>query len=150
MAAAVTKFVASRNGAAAFALLATVSCTSIAVDARTLEGALWHVTAINGQTTPRSSRFQVEFGRGTLTAAMGCNTLSGNYTVAGGMVRPGPGPVRATEMACESDPPTTVSLMTFERWGFAILGQPMRIGWSADNRLTLTNAAGSIALLRGN
>lgn len=138
-----------RNGAAAFALFSAVACTSIAVDARTFVNTRWHVTAINGHPTPRSSRFQVEFGRGTLTAAMGCNTLGGNYTVVGNTIRPGPGPIRATEMACESDPPTAVSLMTFERWGFAVLGQPMRIDWGSGNQLTLTNAAGSIALLRG-
>ncbi len=138
-----------RNGAAACALIFAVSCTSIAVDARTFEGTRWHVTAINGQPTPRSSRFQVEFGRGTLTAAMGCNTLSGGYAVIGDTVRPGPGPSRATEMACESDPPTIVPLMTFERWGFAILGQPMRMSWISGDRLTLANAAGSISLLRG-
>jgi hypothetical protein len=37
---------------------------------------------------------------------------------------------------------------TFERQGSAVLTAPMRIAWSGETRLTLSNDQGSIALER--
>jgi heat shock protein HslJ len=35
---------------------------------------------------------------------------------------------------------------TFENQGLAVLNQPMRMSWASSRKLTLSNAAGTIAL----
>jgi len=50
--------------------------------------------------------------------------------------------IRSTLMAC-SDPAAS-----FESAGFAVLNAPMRMNWSSDQRLNLSNSAGSFTLGR--
>jgi heat shock protein HslJ len=122
---------------AAFAL-ASAACTSIAADARTLEGTRWHVAAINGRATLPRGDYRMEFKGGPASGRFGCNGFGGRYSMASDklVVRE----VRSTLMAC-SDPAGS-----FESAGFAILNQPMRMRWASSRRLNLSNSAGSIDL----
>ena len=129
-----------------FATLGLLGCTSIAADARTFGGTRWQVTAINGHATPRSGSFHIKFSRGSFSAQMGCNTASGAYRVEGDFLRPGIG--RRTEKACDALYATEFPLMTYERWGFAVLSKPMRMSWRSGRELILSNVAGSIELER--
>ena len=131
---------------AAAAALALSGCTSMAVDARTFEGTHWHISAINGHPTPTGGRFGIAFASGRFTAQTGCNTARGVYRIEGDTLHPGM--AGSTEMACESVEDLPVPLMTFERWGFAVLRQPMRMQWKSGKQRTLSNAAGSIELER--
>ena len=106
-----------------------------------LDGTRWQVTAINGHATPGTAQYRVEIAKGRIGGRFGCNSFGGDYRVRGTVLVAGQ--VAATEMACP-DPN-----MTFESWGFAVLGQPMQMDWSdAAKRLTLSNAAGSLELMR--
>ena len=119
------------------------SCTSVAMDQRTLIDSQWSVTAINGQPAPGSIRFQA----GRLTAFFGCNRASGAYRIAGDRIEIGP--MAATRMACEpaTDEPTDHP-MRHENAAFAVLNSPLNVRWMSGNRLILSNSAGSIALQR--
>jgi heat shock protein HslJ len=126
------------------ALLLAAGCTTVAAEPRTLAGTHWQVVAINGQATPPGP-FEMTFEAGSFAAQMGCNRAGGDYRIAGGTLNPGA--VAATEMACDhaTDVPAT-PLMTWEQSGFAVLSRPMTMRWNSGDRLTLSNAAGSIAL----
>jgi heat shock protein HslJ len=114
------------------------ACTSIAADARTFEGTRWHVTAINGRSTPSTGDYHVEFRNSTIAGRFGCNGVGGRYAASGELMRTTE--IRSTMIAC-SDPEAS-----FEGEGFAILNQPMRTRWATGRRLTLGNAAGSIEI----
>jgi heat shock protein HslJ len=120
--------------------LGCAGCTSIAADARTFEGTMWHVTAINGRATPATGDYRVEFKGGAIGGRFGCNGWGGRYAVAASMLTASA--IRSTMMAC-TDPAAS-----FEGAGFQILNQPMRMSWTSGRRLTLSNAAGSIELER--
>lgn len=125
----------------AFAMLAGLdACTSIHADARTFEGTRWRVTAINGRTTPEVGDYQLQFRNGGIGGRFGCNSMGGRYSVARDVmiVRD----LASTLMGCPEP------AASFETQGFAVLNQPMRIVWSSGRALTLSNAAGSIALER--
>jgi heat shock protein HslJ len=126
----------------ALLVLLCTACTSIAADERTFEGTEWQVTAIDGQTTPRSENYRVNFRKGQFGGRFGCNSFSGAYKVREGTIL-AVDPVGATEMACEGP------AMDFESRGFRVLQQPMRIDWTdGHHRLKLSNGAGSINLER--
>ena len=137
--------VGSRPLLAAAALLAASACASISADARTFEGTSWQVTAINGQPAPQG--LEVRFDDGRIGGSLGCNSFSGAYRIERELLIVGP--VAMTQMACEPavDGPA-ISPMTFEQWGASVLGSPMRMTWHSGAELTLSNAAGSIALKR--
>jgi len=124
---------------AAALALACAGCTSIAVDARTFEGTRWRVTAIDGKPTPAGGDYRMEFAGGRIGGRFGCNSWGGHYAVSGKSLSARQ--VISTMMACPEP------AMSFERRGLSILQQPMQ--WTfAGARLTLSNAAGSIALER--
>jgi heat shock protein HslJ len=120
-------------------------CTSIAADARTFEGTRWHVTAINGHSTPVSDRYSMSFEGGRISARFGCNSGGASYSVMRDVISAGP--VMSTKMAClpATDEPRP-GPMEFENMGFSVLGQPMRMTWRDSRHLSLANAAGSIEL----
>jgi len=123
----------------AFIALFYAGCTNIAADQRSFEGTEWQVVSIDGQPTPRAENYRVQVREGQLGGRFGCNSFSGAYRVSGGtslIV----GPVGATEMACQGPG------MEFERRGFEVLQQPMRLDWASSNLVTLSNSAGSITL----
>ena len=119
-------------------LLLVCGCTSIAPDARTVEGTHWKVTAIDGRPTPGSGDFELEFERGRVSGVFGCNRWSANYAVAGETLKASE--ILSTMMACPGSP------MSLEKAGLAVLGEPMGWTWISGRRLTLTSSAGSIAL----
>jgi len=125
---------------AALLALACAACTSIAADARSFEGTRWHVIMIDGRVTPALGDYRVEFRNGGIGGRFGCNHFGGRFAVKGEALIASE--IRSTLMAC-SDPAAS-----FESAGFAVLNQPMRMNWSSDQRLSLSNSAGSIILER--
>jgi heat shock protein HslJ len=120
--------------------LVCAACTSIEADARTFDGTRWHVTAIDGRATPATGDYHVEFKAGEISGRFGCNGWGGSYAVSGETMTAGN--VMSTMMAC-GDP-----AMTFESEGLAVLRQPMHWSWIAAQKLTLSNGAGSIEMVR--
>ena len=112
----------------------TAACATVAADARGLAGTQWQVTALNGHPTPPSDRFRMGFERARFSVRFGCNSGGGGYRIAGSLIVTGP--VMATQMACASATDEQPDPMTFERWGFAVAGQPMRMRWNGAARLT--------------
>ena len=128
-----------RTRLAALALL-TAGCTSINADARTFENTRWRVTAINGQATPGVGNYVIRFDNGRVGGQVGCNHFGAPYRVAGEVMTVGQ--VASTLMGCPEP------AASFETQAFSVLRQPMRLSWSSGTRLTLSNAAGSLALER--
>jgi heat shock protein HslJ len=115
-------------------------CASVSTTPASLEGTTWTVARIDDAATPRTDAYRLEFRDGRIGGKFGCNSFSGPYSLAGKTLTAGN--VAATKMACPGPADT------FEREGFAVLAQPMQLQWHSGSRLTLTNAAGSIALER--
>lgn len=113
-------------------------CGGEAVVPAALAGTNWRVAAINGRPTAAAGQFFMNFEAARIGAKFGCNGLGTNYSQAGNTITSGP--VMATRMACPD--------MSFETQGSAILVRPMRMLWSGGDRLTLSNSAGSIDLMR--
>ena len=126
--------------AIALAALLLSACASVTANPATLEGTNWRVTAIDRQATPAAGNYSMQFAGGNLGARFGCNSIGGRYSAVGTTLTATE--VRSTLMGCPE--PSA----TFEREGLAVLNQPMRMSWSSGMRLTLSNAAGAIALKR--
>jgi len=101
-----------------------------------LRGTNWRVTAINGRPTPPSNHY-INFMPDRIGAKFGCNSLGAGYSQNGNMLDTDA--VMATRMACPD--------MSFENLGSAILERPMTVS-GVGNRLTLSNDAGTIDLIR--
>jgi heat shock protein HslJ len=127
-----------------FALIALAavlaSCATAGSSGPTLEGSGWQVVAIDGQATPRTDIYQMEFEDGRASGRFGCNRFSGAYTATGTALSLGP--TISTKMAC------TEPANTHERKGFAVLQQEAKLDWSSNDGLTMSNANGSITLER--
>ncbi|GAA4014478.1 hypothetical protein GCM10022280_11200 [Sphingomonas swuensis] len=95
----------------------------------------WTVLAVAGRPAS-GGQYRMGFSGDRLTAQFGCNRMSGPYRVEG--ERLVPGAIVATRMACPD--------MSAENAAGRILGQPMRMAWSASGALTLANEAGEIRL----
>jgi len=133
--------VASSRAFAAMTSLALLgACTTVAATPLTFEDTNWQVTAIDGQATPVSDAYRMQFDDGRVGGRFGCNHFGGSYTVGGKTMTVLN--VTSTLMGCPEP------AATFERQGLAVLQQPMRIDWQSDQQLTLSNRAGSIALQR--
>ena len=116
------------------------SCATTGSSGPTLEGSRWQVVAIDGQATPRTDIYQMEFRDGRASGRFGCNRFSGAYTATGTALSLGP--TISTKMACQEP------ANTHERKGLAILQQEAKLGWSSNDGLTVSNANGSITLER--
>jgi heat shock protein HslJ len=103
-----------------------------------LRGTNWRVTAINGRPTPPSN-YYINFMPDRIGAKFGCNSLGAGYTQNGNILDTDA--VIATRMACPD--------MRFENQGSRILERPMTVS-GVGNRLTLSNQAGTIDLIRAN
>jgi heat shock protein HslJ len=125
---------------ALLATLALAGCTSINAGPASFEGTNWRVAAIDGQATPATDNYRLEFSAGRAGGRFGCNRFVGTYVAAGNTISFGP--MIATRMAC-ADP-----AMSFENNGLKVLQQPVALNWSSANRLELSNSAGSIKLER--
>jgi heat shock protein HslJ len=128
----------SRFASIAFAA-ALANCATAEAPAPALEGSRWQVVAIDGQATPRTDVYQIEFMDGRASGRFGCNRFSGEYTAAGSTLSLGP--TMSTRMGC----PEPAS--THESEGLAVLQQEAQLAW-AGNQLTISNTNGSIALER--
>ena len=130
--------------AAAFRLAAlaglTAGCTSVTASEASFDGTRWHVSAVNGQATPAAGDYSLQFAQGNVGARFGCNHIGGRYSALGDTLRTFD--VHSTLMGCPEP------AATFERQGSLVLTAPMRLTWSGETRLTLSNDHGSIALER--
>ena len=123
-----------------FVTLLLAGCTSINPGPQTFEGTEWRVTAINGQVTPATDAYRMDFRDGRAGGRFGCNRFGGTFAVAGDTMTFGP--MIATRMACPEP------AMSFEARGLTVLQQRVRLQWQSANRLTLANASGFVALER--
>jgi heat shock protein HslJ len=96
----------------------------------------WRVASINGQPVPMSG-YYFNFAPDRMSGKLGCNAISGSYSVTGSMLRAGP--LAMTRMACPGN--------GFEAEGTRIMRQPMTLIESGDS-LTLSNRIGTIELTR--
>ncbi|HET9811038.1 MAG TPA: META domain-containing protein [Sphingomicrobium sp.] len=104
-----------------------------------LRGTDWHIVAVNGHQTPAQGDYSMHFGADySFGAKFGCNSMGGNYTQAGSTLTVTN--LRSTLIGCPE--PSA----TFESKGSAILGQPMAVSFTSNDRMSLSNAAGTITL----
>ena len=115
-------------------------CTSVASTNATFEGTEWQVTAIDGQATPRTEMYRMQFKDGQAGGRFGCNHIGGQYSASGTTLTISN--TTSTLMGCPEP------AATFEREGLAVLQRPMSMQWASGRQLTLSNAVGSIALER--
>ena len=121
-------------------MLATGGCDTIPSPQSQLAGTDWRVTAINGRATPDGPvAYSMDFEAMRVGARFGCNVIGGEYRLSGGVLTTNA--LVMTEMAC-GEPASG-----FEAQGCAILRQRMYLA-EANGRLTLSNPAGTIVLLR--
>ncbi len=129
----------SRRFAALALLCLGTACASAPAPLADLSGTSWHVAAVNGRPTPAQGDYSMRFDRsGGVGARFGCNSMSGQYSMSGGTLT-----VRdlaQTLMGCPEP------AGTFERDGAAVLGQPMQMSFTSNERMSLSGAAGSISL----
>lgn len=124
------------------AILASAGCTAAPpapAPITELAGTTWRVVAIDGRPTPAVGDYSMRFDTaGGVGARFGCNSMGGQYRLAGDILSVSD--LASTLMGCPEP------AATFEREGAAVLGQPMRIAFTSNDRMFLSNAAGSIAL----
>ncbi len=103
-----------------------------------LSGTSWRVVQVNGSPTPAIGDYSMSLDAGRIGARFGCNSMGGRYRQASGVLMVSD--LTQTLMGC----PEPAS--TLEREGAAVLGQPARIAFASDERMFLSNGAGSIVL----
>lgn len=104
-----------------------------------LKGTSWRVVAVNSRPAPATGDYSMRFDSGGgIGARFGCNSMGGQYRLAGDLLTVSN--LASTLMGCPEP------AATFERDGAAVLGRPMRIAFTSNDRMMLSNAAGSIAL----
>ena len=114
-------------------------CGGGAVAPTSLAGTNWRIAVVNGRPTPPArGEYYIRFEQNRVSARFGCNSMGGDYAQTANSLNLGH--VLATQMACRD--------MSFEAQGGAVLSRPMTMGWSGGDRLTLSNAAGRIELVR--
>ncbi len=128
--------------ALAFAVLAALpGCAPVLAPTpiTDLSGTSWRVVAVNGRTTPAEGDYSMRFDRsGAVGARFGCNSMGGQYRLTSDLLTVSN--LASTLMGCPEP------AATFEREGSAVLGQPMRIAFTSNDRMFLSNGAGSIAV----
>jgi len=124
------------------AMLASTGCagTPLAPAPLTdLAGTSWRVVAVDGRRTPAAGDYSLRFDpEGRLGARFGCNSMGGQYRLTGDLLTVSN--LASTLMGCPEP------AATFERDGAEVLCQPMCIAFTSNERMSLSNAAGSIAL----
>lgn len=123
---------------AAAALLA--GCTAVPpAPVADLAGTSWRVVAINGAPVPAAGDYSIRFDRsGGLGARFGCNHMGGRYRLTGSTLTVSD--MATTLMGCPEPQGT------HEQQASRVLGQPMQVSFTSNERMGLSNAAGSIAL----
>lgn len=118
-----------------------VGCASLSSPApiTDLAGTSWRVVAIDGQPISTAGDYSMRFdANGGVGARFGCNSMGGQYRLTGDILTVSD--LATTLMGCPEP------AATHERQGSAVLGQPMRIAFTSNERMYLSNPAGSIAL----
>jgi len=132
----------TRRWLAPAAMLASAGCAGAPLapaPLTELAGTSWRVVAVDGRPTPATGDYTLRFdASGGLGAHFGCNGMGGQYRLTGDLLTVGN--LASTLMGCPEP------AATFERDGAEVLGQPMRIAFTSNERVILSNAAGSIAL----
>lgn len=134
------KAVVGFRAAAAAALAALCAgCTAINLHPNVLEGTSWRVVTVNGTPTPAVGDYSMRFDTsGGVDARFGCNSMGGNYRIAGSTLTVTN--LASTLMGCPEP------ANTFESQGATILARPIQVAFSSNERMYLSNEAGSIAL----
>ncbi len=101
-------------------------------------GTKWRVVLVNGRPTPATGDYSIQFETDRIGARFGCNGMGGRYRLAVDLLTVSD--LAQTLMGC-AEPANT-----FELQGGAVLGQPAKVGFASDERVFLSNAAGSIVL----
>jgi heat shock protein HslJ len=131
-----------RSWLAVAVLLASSGCAGAALGPAPiteLAGTSWRVVAVDGRPTSAVGDYSLRFdASGGLGARFGCNAMGGQYRLTGDLLTVGN--LASTLMGCPEP------AVTFERDGAEVLGQPMRIAFTSNERMHLSNAAGSITL----
>ena len=132
----------TRSWLAVAAMVASAGCAATPpapAPLTELAGTSWCVVAVDGQPTPANGDYALRFdSSGGIGARFGCNSMGGRYRLAGDLMTVSN--LASTLMGCPEP------AMTLERKGSEVLGQPMRTALSSNERMLLSNAAGSIAL----
>lgn len=119
-------------------LIALAGCAAPPAPLADLSGTSWRVVAVNGRAVPVSGDYSVRFERGGVGARFGCNSMGGQYRISGGTLIVSN--LASTLMGCPEPG------ATFEREASAVLGMPMQMSFTSNDRLGLANSAGSITL----
>ena len=116
-------------------------CGGVAApDAAMLTTGSWTIAAIDGRPPANPARTEVTFADGRMSGSAGCNRFTGSYRIERDRLTAGP--LAATRMACPGP------AMAQEQRVLAILSRPVTMTTGAEDRVTLTNALGAIALAR--
>ena len=103
-----------------------------------LAGTHWRVVHVNGVQTPSNGDYSLRFAAdGRFGARFGCNSMGGSYRMIGGTLTVTD--LNQTLMGCPEP------AASFESQASAILQQPMLVDFTSNERLSLSNNAGSIA-----
>lgn len=125
--------------AAALALAGCAGAPLASAPITDLAGTSWRVVAIDGRPTPAVGDYSMRFdAAGGVGARFGCNSMGGQYRLTGDILSVNN--LATTLMGCPEP------AATFERDASTVLGQPMRIAFTSNDRMFLSNDAGSIAL----
>ena len=126
-------------GLAAMLLAGCASSPAAPPPLADLAGTSWRVVMVNGRQTPADGDYSMRFdSSGGVGARFGCNAMGGRYRMVGGTLTVGD--LATTLMGCPEP------AASFESQGSAVLSQPMQVSFTSNERMGLTNAAGSIAL----
>ena len=119
--------------------LALGACAPAPPPLADLSGTSWRVVLINGRPTPATANYSMRFDvNGGIGAHFGCNSMGGRYRMVGGTLTVSD--LASTLMGCPEP------AASFEAQGSAVLRQPVQVSFTSNERMGLSNAAGSIAL----
>jgi heat shock protein HslJ len=123
--------------AAVAALLAT-ACAATPAPLTDLADTNWRVALVNGRPTPADGDYSMKFEGPQVDIRLGCNHMGGRYAIRGDVLTVSD--LAQTAMACPAP------ANSFEQEGSVVLSRPMRMALTSNDRLGLSNEAGSIAL----
>lgn len=109
------------------------------VTAANLAGTSWRILSIAGVKVEDMNATRMAFDAGTVSGSFGCNSFSGPYSTADGLLRVGAAAM--TEMACVG------AANRQERSGLRQLSLPMQIVPNGPNQLVLSGREGQSFIL---
>lgn len=109
------------------------------VSGANLDGTTWQVMSIAGVRVEDMNATRIAFNAGTLSGSFGCNSFSGPYSTADGLLRVGAATL--TEMACDG------TAARQERSGLRQLAFPMQVVPNGPNQLVLSGHEGQSFIL---